>query len=660
MVNINNILEENIRRNNVLDAPYDHILGIGSPLERQEISFADWENPINIPISMANVEWVQNMSQYQSIYDIAKATKTSSDIINEAFIKERFKHDFEFWAGETISIEDKDTFRSVPFILRQAQLKLLNALETMRLNGVSIRIVLLKARQWGGSTLVQIYMMWIQQIHKKNWHLVVCAQDDATAAHVSGMYDYAIKEYPLPIGEFKPFKGLKKVRIDNKRGGRINIGSINNPEQFRGKNNAMCHLSEVGIWKDTPERQAKSLIKSLIESVPDEAYTIVVEESTAKGINYFYDSWKNAVGGKTAYKAVFVPWQEIDRCRRTLQVPPAEFIRNMTEYDWFLWEQGATLEGINWYNKHKADNKYDDWEMQQENPTTPEEAFQSAGQKVFNKRYIEAMEEDCRPPELIGTITATASIGAKAFKNIEFVKQNNGNLHIWSLPDKITKVRDRYCAYADIGGSTKNADYSVLKVIDRYWMIEGGNPEVVAVWYGHLDKDLFGWVAAQICSFYNNALLAIETNSIDKDKRYDENFLTVIDKVAKHYPNLYIRNEIEKVGDGYIPKYGFHMNKKTKPMIISALHEASRNRFLMNENKKEDEAYALIERDIRAVKEMKWFERKADGSMGAIKGQKDDHVDTTAGAFWLALDMPLPVIIKPRKRRKNINSMANF
>ena len=48
-------------------------------------------------------------------------------------------------------------------------------------------------------------------------------------------------------------------------------------------------------------------------SVPREPFTVVVLESTAKGIgNFFHDTWCDAVDGKSAYTPLFVPWFEID------------------------------------------------------------------------------------------------------------------------------------------------------------------------------------------------------------------------------------------------------------------------------------------------------------------------------------------------------------
>ena len=105
---------------------------------------------------------------------------------------------------------------------------------------------------------------------------------------------------------------------------------------------------------------------------------------------------------------------------------------------------------------------------------------------------------------------------------------------------------NRYVVSVDIGGRTDKADYSVIRVFDRYWMAEGGSPELVATWRGHLDQDLIAWKAAQIAMFYGNALLIVESNSLDKDSTDGDHFLTILDEIAPFYDNIYARNDPEK------------------------------------------------------------------------------------------------------------------
>ena len=66
----------------------------------------------------------------------------------------------------------------------------------MRLAGKPIRLILLKARQWGGSTAIQLYMAWIQLVHKKGWYSAIIAQDNSSAIRIKEMYSKLLKEYP--------------------------------------------------------------------------------------------------------------------------------------------------------------------------------------------------------------------------------------------------------------------------------------------------------------------------------------------------------------------------------------------------------------------------------------------------------------------------------
>ncbi len=76
----------------------------------------------------------------------------------------------------------------IPFELNYAQRYVLSVLEEMRHKGVPIRIILLKARQWGGSTLVQLYMAWIQLFVMEGWYSVIIAQTKDTAKRIKAMY----------------------------------------------------------------------------------------------------------------------------------------------------------------------------------------------------------------------------------------------------------------------------------------------------------------------------------------------------------------------------------------------------------------------------------------------------------------------------------------
>lgn len=67
-----------------------------------------------------------------------------------------------FGVSPGVKIFDKTTGRLVPFKLRRAQLKLAHILLTDLFAGKPVRVVLVKARQWGGSTVTQMLMAWVR------------------------------------------------------------------------------------------------------------------------------------------------------------------------------------------------------------------------------------------------------------------------------------------------------------------------------------------------------------------------------------------------------------------------------------------------------------------------------------------------------------------
>ena len=143
-------------------------------------------------------------------------------------------------------------------------------------------------------------------------------------------------------------------------------------------------------------------------------------------------------------------------------------------------------------------------------------------------------------------------------------------------------------------------------------------------------------------------LLAIEANSLKKEKADGDYFITVLDNIAPHYDNLFIRNNHEAINADYVPKYGFQTGRGNKEMIITSLLGAFRGDI---------NGYPTYnERDEDSLDECDWYERKPDGSMGAVEGKKDDRVVITAGSHWLAtkyMDPPVLIPYTDQGNRKN-------
>lgn len=639
---IKQILPENRKRRKALTSGYDPITGNPDDSGRQPVNYGNTQ--LWIPREMfSNSPVTRQLCTTSPDSLIARYTGNVTEEKRHSFIcgfiRERFRYDFEFWASACIKIQDKETKQPVPFRLNNGQRKLLTALENSRINDRPIRIILVKARQWGGSTLSQIYMLWLQLFHYRNWHSVVITDVEQQARNVRGMISRVAASYPPECGSitFTPFEGSSKIRTICERGCIIGVGSSQEPDALRSFDFSMIHMSEVGIWKSTPTRSAEDIVQSLYATVPDVPGSLIIVESTAKGVgNFFHLEYQTAKSGTSQYTPVFVSWFEIPRYQLPVKDYEA-FISGMSSYNWWQWEQGATLEGIHWYNTYKLEKRYNDFQMKSEFPTTDDEAFQSTGNRFYDQQYTMLARKQCKPPRQTGELRGQSVTGPGSLRETEFIENGNSRLCIWQQPESLprTKITNRYLVVTDIGGRSEKSDWSVITVIDRYWMLgSAGVPEVVARWRGRTDHDALAWKAAQIATWYDNALLVIESNTLEtRDRKQDgDHFYTVLNEIAEHYDNLYTRTltNPDAVIEGDPVRYGWHMNKKTKTQAYDKHYQCVRDGL-------------FIDRDHRAIDEMEYLEYKSDGSLGAITGQHDDIIDTDAvGCYiaWEEMDRP--------------------
>lgn len=162
---IQEIIEENNRRNEVVYAKFDPISGYGSVGERLKVVIDDFPIQMQwLPVEMVRVPLVRQLVECGSIrafleenIGVEYSDEDRLKVI-EQFVRLRFRYDFAFWAATQVYIKNKDGGVDVLFRLTRPQRRFVERLESLRKSDKPIRIILLKARQWGGSTTSQLYM----------------------------------------------------------------------------------------------------------------------------------------------------------------------------------------------------------------------------------------------------------------------------------------------------------------------------------------------------------------------------------------------------------------------------------------------------------------------------------------------------------------------
>ena len=525
----------------------------------------------------------------------------------------RIVEDFEFWCARCVTIRDKMSGRAVPFVLNRPQRRLLAVMEQQRTAGQPVRVILLKARQWGGSTMVQMYLAWMQMVRHKGWNSLICGHLHATSKSIKRMYNLMLRHYPTELLEdadaehlrFSKLEGQPNVQQIEARDSLIITGSSRSEDAVRGYDIALAHLSEVAFWKDSAMHSPDDVVRSVCGSVALKPETVIVLESTANGVgDFFYDEWQRANAGRSDKQPVFVPWHEIDIYRLDLEEPQSLW-EQMDAYERTLWDDGCTLEQINWYHVKRREYRSHEL-MMAEYPTNASEAFATSGHHVFAREELDRLAKGCPlAPLAVGDVMGDGVTGRQAKENVRFVEVSNGLVKLWQMPECHSSAHVNYMVVVDVGGRSDKSDYSVIAV----WRVctAINKPSIVAQWRGHIDHDELAIKAMQLAVFYDNALLVVECNTLTNEAARAGESDYILKNLCRLYSKVYQRNH---------DKLGFHTNVKTKKEAVTELIAAVRQG-------------SYIERDIEAVNEMRVYEEH-NGRYAARVGKHDDILMTRA------------------------------
>lgn len=325
--------------------------------------------------------------------------------------------------------------------------------------------------------------------------------------------------------------------------------------------------SEVAFFPD-----AKTTMLGLLQSIPDEMNTLVVLESTANGVgDWFHDMWQKAVKGENEFIPIFLPWfidpaytrpfsskaekqQFIDEINIVTRNTKGDPIRT---YEYELMEKhNLTYEQLNW-RKYTIKNKChgDEILFMQEYPSTADEAFISSGRPKFSIKALKKYE----------TITAEPTRGylkADEVGEVTFFEDPQGYISIWKQPepDKF------YCIGADVAEGLAQGDYSCAVVGDADTF------DIIAMWHGHIDPDLFGIELIKLGKFYNEAYLGVENNN------HGLTTLTTIKR--EEYWNIFFSKSYDRISDTITQKIGWSTTSRTKPLMIDKLAEFVREMYI--------------------------------------------------------------------------------
>lgn len=214
---------------------------------------------------------------------------------------EKLRDNFPYFARKCLKIRTKEGDIK-PFILNKAQLYFYKLAQEQLAETGRVRLVVVKGRQQGLSTVIQAVYFW-QTIFRKGVRTYILTHEKNATENLFGMTKRYYDHYPL-----KDFMNTKEdsstsLFFEGRESG-YKIGTAGNKAVGRSQTIQLFHGSEAAFWPHAAEHAA-----GILQAIPDVDGTYVIFESTANGIgNFFYDKYRDSLSDESEFNLVFIPW----------------------------------------------------------------------------------------------------------------------------------------------------------------------------------------------------------------------------------------------------------------------------------------------------------------------------------------------------------------
>lgn len=555
-------------------------------------------------------------------------------------VQTRLANDYLYYAPRCHKINNK-AGQLVPFKLNESQIYVYGLLKKELERKGYIRAIMLKCRQWGGSTLVESWF-YHKISYRKGKRAVIMTEADMSRDNLFNMVKTFHENAPKAVRPMTRASNEKALIFDTPKGSPVKgLRSRYDVKTCESKGGLgitthFIHLSEYAFFKDASLNTVAGLLESVPSEYPAILGTQIIIESTANGVGgIFYNTWKEseqqeAEGKIPEYLRIFIPWffhseykrnpseAELEEIKRTLsddeewllkQELPSGAMVSYAQLKWRRWKISTLVPPVGFSKEEFFKQWY---------PATAEEAFIYSGKQVFPASEVRATLEECYSPMLVGDFNMHTG---------RFEKDPKGLVKIWEKP----KPGCKYVIGGDVAEGLANGDFSSIDVLKLPF------GQQVAQLHGKIDPDTLGELAYHLGVFYHKALMGIESNN--------HGLTTITALKKKNYPNLYQREKLDANADGKKTKTaGWLTTKKSKYKIIDQLRGALRDGesgVCCKETLSEMGDYTIHEGD--------------NGTMtyGAKLGCFDDRVMSLAIALEMLYTIPKAMQERSKAIKKN-------
>lgn len=483
---------------------------------------------------------------------------------------------------------------------KPAQQMLLDAVKQEREAGRPPRILILKARQLGLSTITEGMMFQDSATRRLVQTLIVAHRDDSTTK-LFRMNKLFFDYLPRKLQPMCKHSNAKELVFENptrdpaekrRRPGLMSSIRCVTANDGMGRSETLnnVHLSEFAFWKGNKNE----ILDGVMQAVPAELNTLVVIESTANGYNEFKDLWDGAMAGTNGWVPLFIAWFHEEKYRMEVTEGTVwdEEERSLMEAYHLDPEQMAWRRWCIAVNCHGDKRKF-----QQEYPSTPEEAFLFSGTPFFNNEDILLQLAAAPEPADVGTFTYPEPAAGEAPAEWMWSSdRRTGFIRVYAPPEPGVPYV--------IGGDTAGEGSDKFTA----WVVDNRTGMQVAELEFTFSELLYARQLYCLGMWYNAALIAVETNFSTYPERKLEEW---------NYPNLYVRERFDTYTRKNVKAFGFQTTPQTRPVILAGLHAVM-----------EETAELVVSRNT--LRQMLHFVYNEDRRPEAEAGEHDDLVMAAA------------------------------
>ncbi len=505
------------------------------------------------------------------------------------------------------------------------QLRILEAYEWCMARGVPCRLLALKPRQKGSSTVsAAIVYHHCRRFRSRAVQIADRYKNSDNLFAITARY---AENDDFPWGtRWQATTTSATLTRHGKLWSRIDKDTAENPRAGRSGTLQVLHVSEAAHFPNEGEKCAEKTMLSLLNSLADVPRSVAIVETTANGAGgWFYERWleaaaldRFAAGERgNGWIRIFAPWFAFeDGCVPVSEAEAAAMEAALNEGE----RQGRTLYGwspgqIAWRRRTLAEKCGGREELfSQEYPEDDRSAFLSSGRPRFSTTGMTRLRA------MAGTQPPRTGFLRRKGEEIAFEPHEAGWAQLWEEP----REGRRYLIWCDTATGREqtreshNPDrHSVLVLRQAFADPDGthGNARLVARlrppclddWHVLEEKVI------ALCLYYGRCLVGVEVPM----------GLTLLEGLRRAGMPLFKRRAASGTGAMGVEgggQLGFQTNAATKPLVVASLSRAI------------DGDPPLDLHDPHLVDELGSFVVHEDGREAALPGRHDDDVMALAMA----------------------------